>query len=120
MIGWDIFDFSSETAERDTKKFDRKQDLNIFYQVVFFSLMSKLKLLPWPICQKGGTLYSGARYVALWASCLCLCTYLGKGRGIALMHVYVLEHKVSPYYRTAWRMFMKLGRDEVLMAPHMR
>ena len=23
---------------------------------------------PWPIRQKGGTLYSGARYVALWAS----------------------------------------------------
>ena len=41
IIGWDIFDFSSETAERDSKKFDRKQDLNIFYQVVFFSLMSK-------------------------------------------------------------------------------
>ena len=79
MIGWDIFDFSSETAERESKKFDRKQDLNIFYQVVFFSLMSKLKLPPWPICQKGGTLYSGARYVALWASCLCI--YLGEGRG---------------------------------------
>ena len=41
MIGWDIFDFSSETAVLDSKKFDRKQDLNIFYQVVFFSLMSK-------------------------------------------------------------------------------
>ena len=41
MIGWDIFYFSSETAERDSKKFDRKQDLNIFYQVVCFSLMSK-------------------------------------------------------------------------------
>ena len=41
MIGWDIFDFSSETAEQDSKKFDKKQDLNIFYQVVFFSLMSK-------------------------------------------------------------------------------
>ena len=38
MIGWNIFDFSSETAERDSKKFDRKQDLNIFYQVVFFSV----------------------------------------------------------------------------------
>ena len=79
--------------------------------------MSKLKLPPWPICQKGGTLYSGARYVALWASCLCI--YLGEGRGgVALMHVYVLEHKVS-HYRTAWQIFMKLGRDEVLMAPHM-
>ena len=41
MIGWDIFDFSSETALRHSKKFDRKQDLNIFNQVVFFSLMSE-------------------------------------------------------------------------------
>ena len=40
-----------------------------------------------------------------------------KGGG-ALMHVYVLEHIVSLYYRTAWLMFTKLGRDEVLMAPH--
>ena len=55
--------------------------------------------------------------MALWASCLCI--FLGEGRGVALIHVYVSEHKVSPYYRTAWRMFMKLGRDEVFMAPHM-
>ena len=41
MIGWDIFDFSSETTERNSKKFDGKQDLNNFYQVVFFSLMSE-------------------------------------------------------------------------------
>ena len=41
MICWDIFGFSSETAEWDSKKFDGKQDLNIFYQVVFFSLMGK-------------------------------------------------------------------------------
>ena len=31
------------------------------------------------------------------------------------MHVYVWEHIVSLYYRTAKWMFMKLGRDEVLM-----
>ena len=41
MIGWDIFDFSSETAVRDSKKFDRKQDLNIFYQVVFLVHLSR-------------------------------------------------------------------------------
>ena len=169
LIGWDIFDFSSETAERNSTKLDRKQDLNILYQVcvfradlknkmaalasdwprhfrlllwnrwtefketwqearsqrplpslcfsgrsvkqdgrpglwlaetfstsplkplngiqrnltgskistsstkfVFFRRMSKQKFLPWLICQKAGTLYSGARYVALWASCLIL------------------------------------------------
>ena len=32
--------------------------------------MSKHKWQSWPIGQKGGTLNSGARYVALWASCL--------------------------------------------------
>ena len=49
-----------------------------------------------------------------------LCIYLGEiGGGGALMHVYVWEHIVSLYYRTASWMFTKLGRDEVLMARHM-
>ena len=166
LIGWDIFDFSSESAERNSTKLDRMQDLNVPYQVcvfwadrknkmaalasdwlrhfrlhlwnhwtefnetwqearsqrplpslcfsgwsekqdgrpglwlaetfptsplkplngiqrnltrgkistsstkfVFFGPISKQKCLPWSIHQKGGILYSGARYVALWASC---------------------------------------------------
>ena len=165
LIGWDIFDFSSETAERNSRKLDRKQDLTVLYQVcvfradrknemailasdwlrhfrlllnrwwefndtwqearsqrplpslrfsgrsekqddrpglwlaetfstsplkplngiqwnltgskismsstkfVFFGPISKQKCPPWSISQRGGTLYSGARYVALWASC---------------------------------------------------
>ena len=36
---------------------------------VFFGLICKQKWLPWPILQKGGTLNSDARYVALLASC---------------------------------------------------
>ena len=36
LIGWVIFDFSSETAERNSTKLDRKQDLNVLYQVCFF------------------------------------------------------------------------------------
>ena len=36
LIGWDIFDFSSETAERNLRNFDRKQDLNVLYQVCVF------------------------------------------------------------------------------------
>ena len=119
LIGWDIFEFSSETAERNSTKLDRKQDLSVLYQVcvfsglsekqygdpglwlaekfstsplkplngiqrnlteskistsstkfVFFGPIRKRRWPPWPIRQKGGTLYSGARYVALWASCL--------------------------------------------------
>ena len=36
------------------------------------------------------------------------------------MHVYVLEHIASLYYRTALWMFTKLAWDEVLMARHMQ
>ena len=36
LIGWDISDFSSKTAERNSTILDRKQDLNIFYQVCVF------------------------------------------------------------------------------------
>ena len=69
LIGWDIFDFS-ETAERNSTKLDRKQDLNVLYQVCVFRANRKNKMaaLANPP-KKGGTLYSGARYVALWASC---------------------------------------------------
>ena len=60
LIGLDIFDFFSETAERPAKKLDRKKDLNILYQVCVFWADRKNKISPWPIRQKGGTLYSGA------------------------------------------------------------
>ena len=36
LICWDIFDFSSETAEQNSTKLDRKQDLNVFYQICVF------------------------------------------------------------------------------------
>ena len=36
LIGQDIFDFSSETAEWNSTKLDRKQDLNALYQVCVF------------------------------------------------------------------------------------
>ena len=40
MIGWDIFDFSSETLEQNLTKLDRKQDLNVLYQVCVFQVDS--------------------------------------------------------------------------------
>ena len=43
---------------------------------VFFGPIEKTRWPPLPICQKGGTLYSGARYVALWASCSFYLTKL--------------------------------------------
>ena len=44
LIGWDIFDFSSETAQRNSKKLDRKQDLNVLYQVCVFRADRKNKM----------------------------------------------------------------------------
>ena len=38
----------------------------------FFGPIIKQKWPPWLIPQKGGTLYLGARYVALWASCFTM------------------------------------------------
>ena len=44
-----IFDFSSETAERNSTKRDRKQDLNILYQVCIFGPIGKTRWPPWPL-----------------------------------------------------------------------
>ena len=44
LIGWDIFDFSSETTERNSTKLDRKQDLNVLYQVCVFRADQKNKM----------------------------------------------------------------------------
>ena len=44
LIGWDIFDFFSETAERNSTKLDRKQDPNVFYQVCVIGADRKNKM----------------------------------------------------------------------------
>ena len=44
LIGWDIFDFSSKTAERNSMKLDREQDLNVLYQVCVFTVDRKNKM----------------------------------------------------------------------------
>ena len=43
LIGWDIFDFFSETAEGNSTKLDRKQDLNVLYQICVFRADRKKK-----------------------------------------------------------------------------
>ena len=45
LISWDIFDFFSVTAERNSMKLDRKQNLNVLYQVCFFWPIGKTR---WP------------------------------------------------------------------------
>ena len=44
LIVWDFFDFSSETVERQSRKLDRKQNLNVLYQVCVFRADRKNKM----------------------------------------------------------------------------
>ena len=48
LIGWDIFDFSSDTTKQNSTKLDRKQDLNVLelYQVCVFQADRKNKMAP--------------------------------------------------------------------------
>ena len=52
-IGWYIFDFSSETAERNSTKLDRKQDLNVIYHVFVFRADRNTRLPTWPLNRWG-------------------------------------------------------------------
>ena len=44
LIGWEIFDFSYETAEQNSKKLDKKQDLKVLYQFCVFRADRKIKM----------------------------------------------------------------------------
>ena len=69
LIGWDILDFPSETAEGNSTKPYRKQDLNVLYRVCVFHGNEYTKMAALANLPKSGTLYLVARYLALWASC---------------------------------------------------
>ena len=67
LIGWDIFNFSSETAERNSTKLDREQDLNVLYQVcVFFGPIRKTRWPPWPLI--GWDIFDFSSETAEWNS----------------------------------------------------
>ena len=44
VVNFHIFDFSSETAQQNSTKLDRKQDLNVLYQVCVFRADRKNKM----------------------------------------------------------------------------
>ena len=67
MSTWAIFDFSSETAEKKIDETWKKQEHNVLHQVSVFRAIQDGH--PGQSVNKDGTLYSGARYVALWPPC---------------------------------------------------
>ena len=67
LIGWYIFDFFSETAEQNSTKLDRKQDLNVLYQDCVFSGRSvKKRWPPWPMI--GWDIFDISSETAEWDS----------------------------------------------------
>ena len=72
LIDWDIFNFSYETAERNLTELDSKADLNVLFKVWVFRADRKTKMAT----LADPSLYSGARYVTLWAPCF-LCFWWG-------------------------------------------
>ena len=61
-----IFDFSSETTEWNSTKLDRKQDLNVLYQVLFFRPIRKTRWPPWPLI--GWDIFDFSSETAEWNS----------------------------------------------------
>ena len=55
LIGWDIFDLSSETTEQNSTKLDRnlKQDLTVFYKICVCSADEKTKMATLADLSKG-------------------------------------------------------------------
>ena len=49
LIGWDIFHFSSETANQNSTKLDSKKDFNVLYQVCVFGPIRQTRWPPWPL-----------------------------------------------------------------------
>ena len=64
-----MFDFSSETTERNSTKLDRKQDFNALYQVCVFQVDRKNKMAAPAYDFLTRSLYSGERQWPTWASC---------------------------------------------------
>ena len=85
LIGWYIFDLSSDNAEQNSAKRDKgKISTSSTKSVVFFLPISKQKWPPSLIRQKGGVLYSGALYVALWVPCFVFPPEVMKRRSLLL------------------------------------
>ena len=64
LIGWDIFDFCSESVDRNSTKLDRKQDITVFYQVCVFLVDRKNKMAA-PACD-----WLTHFLLLLWNSCM--------------------------------------------------
>ena len=53
MAARPLRDFRLLTAERNSTKLDRKQDLNVLYQVCVFGIIGKTRSSPWPLIDWG-------------------------------------------------------------------
>ena len=81
-------------------------------EFVFFWPIGKTKWPPWPLIGWDIFDFSETAERNLWI-------YLGEVRGCTYSCICMGTYSQPLLIRTAWWMFMKLGKDEVLMAPYM-
>ena len=77
LIGWDIFDFSSLSAEQNSMIFGKKQDLYIIYQVCVFRANPSNRLhivLRCTLCGPIGLLFNIDCTVVIMLSLYCICS----------------------------------------------
>ena len=98
LIGWNI-STSLKPLNGIQRNLTESKISTSSTKFVFFWSISIQKLQPWLLCQKGCTLYSGARYVALWASCFHRHFYINI---IGCLKLYRDEHSFLEILNNYW------------------
>ena len=128
LIGWDIFNFSIETAERNSTKLDRKQDFNVLFQACVFRADWKNKmavlasnwrrhcrLLLWNHWMEFNETWQEARLQPPLPSLCFLAEWKNKMAALAsewLRHVQLLLYQVCVFHtdqKTRWLSLPLIG-----------
>ena len=97
LIRWDYSIFPPKPLNEIQRKLTGTKISTSSTKFAFFWPISKQKWPPWLILQKGSTLYSGARDVALWASCLPSLSHKISNQNSVMLRLLNLRLIISLY-----------------------
>ena len=118
LIGWNIFDFSSETAERNSTKLDRKQDLYVLFKICVFGANRKNKMAAlasdwlghfrvlWRCWTETNETWQEARSQVLYQVCDCWADRENKMAAVAsdwLIHFWLLLWNHWTEFSETWQ-----------------
>ena len=101
LIGWDIVNFSSETAKQNSTKLDRKQDLKDLYQVCDFGPIGTTRWPSWPLI--GRDIFNSSSETAEPNS-----TKLNRKQGLKVLYQVCV---IGPIGKTRWPLRPLIGWD---------